>query len=124
MAYRYSLEELITCAGRELAMRERVYPERVSAGRMKREEMAREIALMRSIQELLQAERERRLAAQQAQLFTEIGRPADQDGWNPEDHLVSVRLLGQDQAVTRIVEHHVWKHVISAPELKGLESES
>lgn len=120
MAYRYSLEELITCAGRELAMRERVYPERVTGGRMRREDMQREISLMRSIVEFLQGERERRVAEQQPALFTEVGRPADQDGWNSEDHLVSVKLAGEAQPVTRVVEHHVWKHVISAPEATAL----
>lgn len=45
----YSPRDLIACARRELAIRTRVYPNRVSKGWMQADEAAREIDLMRLI---------------------------------------------------------------------------
>jgi hypothetical protein len=43
----------IACVRREIAMRERVYPKWVNAGRMKAEAAEREIAAMRAVLETL-----------------------------------------------------------------------
>jgi hypothetical protein len=44
-----SLADQIACVRREIAMRERVYPKWVSAGRMKAEAAKRELDAMRAI---------------------------------------------------------------------------
>jgi hypothetical protein len=48
-----SVVDQITCVRREIAMRERVYPKWVNAGRMKAEAAEREIAAMRAVLETL-----------------------------------------------------------------------
>ncbi len=44
-----SFADQIACVRREIAMRERVYPKWVNAGRMKAEAAEREIAAMRAV---------------------------------------------------------------------------
>lgn len=44
-----TLEQQIKCVTREIGMRKRVYPRWVSTGRMKKEEMEREIAAMEAV---------------------------------------------------------------------------
>lgn len=48
------LEALIKCANRETTMRKRVYPNRVSMGKMSKKQMEKEIEMMNDIAELLQ----------------------------------------------------------------------
>jgi hypothetical protein len=48
------IDAQLACAKRELALRERVYPRWTEAGKMPREQAAREIAAMRAICETLQ----------------------------------------------------------------------
>lgn len=52
---RFSLQDLISCASREVAMRQRLYPRWVAEGRMTREKAAREVDLMQEIVERLRA---------------------------------------------------------------------
>lgn len=49
----HSLAELAACAERELKIRRRVYPTRVSTGRMSQQLASREISLMEEIQATL-----------------------------------------------------------------------
>lgn len=49
-----TLEELVKCAKRELAYRRYVYPNRVSAGKMKPEQMKHETACMERIVQILE----------------------------------------------------------------------
>ena len=58
MAEPLALEDLIKCAQRELAMRERVYPKRISEGRMKETTADHEINCMAAILHLLQEKKE------------------------------------------------------------------
>jgi hypothetical protein len=48
-----TLDEKIVCVKREIAMRERVYPGWVAAGRMKQDRADREIEVMKSVLESL-----------------------------------------------------------------------
>ena len=50
-----SLAEQIACIEREIAMRVRVYPRQISAGRMTQVKADREIALMRAVLTTLEA---------------------------------------------------------------------
>lgn len=52
-APRIPFADQIACVRREIAMRERVYPKWVNAGRMKAEAAEREIAAMRAVLETL-----------------------------------------------------------------------
>lgn len=58
------LAQQIRCAERELAMRQRVYPNWVAGGRLSQEKADHEIAAMRAIVETLRASQEK-----QAELF-------------------------------------------------------
>ncbi len=49
-AAEFSARDLYWCARRERAMRESVFGRRVEAGKMRKEEAAREIAMMRAIE--------------------------------------------------------------------------
>lgn len=49
-----SIKDQIACAKRELAMREKVYPRWVAAGRMSPEKSQKEILAMRAIIETLE----------------------------------------------------------------------
>jgi hypothetical protein len=55
----FTLAELAREAEREVIMRENVYANRVSAGKMKAQIAARRIAMMRAIAERLRAEEEK-----------------------------------------------------------------
>jgi hypothetical protein len=55
-----TIDDLIRCAERELAMRERVYPHQVAAGRMRQVIADRELGLMRAIAEQLRLDRDGR----------------------------------------------------------------
>lgn len=52
-----TIEDLITCAEREVRMREQVYPGRIAAGRMRSYHANREIMLMRAIVDELKKRR-------------------------------------------------------------------
>jgi hypothetical protein len=52
-APRIPFADQIACVRREIAMRERVYPKWVNAGRMKAKAAEREIAAMRAVLEIL-----------------------------------------------------------------------
>lgn len=54
----FTMDELAREARRELAMRERLYPGWVEAGRMKIDDAERRIAMMEAIAEILGAETE------------------------------------------------------------------
>lgn len=49
----YSIEDMIKCVERELALRKLMYPKWVMSGRMKQEEANREINTMQAIHETL-----------------------------------------------------------------------
>lgn len=53
-----TLDDEIACARRELAMRERVYPRWIQAGRMTPEQSRHEIATMRAIVKRLERTRD------------------------------------------------------------------
>ena len=53
-----TIEDLIKCAQRELAMRERVYLKRIAEGRMQESAAEHEIACMAAILHLLQEKKE------------------------------------------------------------------
>ena len=53
-----TLDEMVACAERELAMRERVYPKWVESGRMKAEEADQEIHVMKHIASFLARKRD------------------------------------------------------------------
>ncbi|HYJ44041.1 MAG TPA: hypothetical protein VEW06_06255 [Xanthobacteraceae bacterium] len=48
-----SVDDMIACVKREIAMRERVYPRRIAAGHMGQELAWREIATMRAVLQTL-----------------------------------------------------------------------
>jgi hypothetical protein len=50
-----TLDMQIACIRRELAMRQRVYPKWVSAGRMKQAEADKELAAMQAVHDTLSA---------------------------------------------------------------------
>jgi len=54
----FSIADQIACVRREIAMRERVYPKWVSAGRMKHDDAHREIAAMQAVLTTLEALRD------------------------------------------------------------------
>lgn len=49
----FSLEDLLACAKRELALRKNVYPKWVKAGRYTADQARREVAMMEAIVEML-----------------------------------------------------------------------
>lgn len=53
-----TINDLVRCAAHELKLREACYPKWVASGRMKDDEAARELAMMRAILERLIAERD------------------------------------------------------------------
>lgn len=62
----FTAAELIACADREVALRRRVYPKWVNAGRMSREKAEEEIAKMQAISDLLRAAEEKWSTTRQA----------------------------------------------------------
>lgn len=58
-----TLAEEIACVGREIALREAVYPRQVASGRMKRSTADRELAAMRAVLKRLEALRDHMDAA-------------------------------------------------------------
>lgn len=57
----FTLKELRECAEREVKLRERVYPNRITTGRMSAEHAARQIAMMEEIARRLQTEEQAEL---------------------------------------------------------------
>lgn len=118
----HSLEDLIACASRELAMREQVYPRQVERRSMKPDDAARELALMRSLVQFLQSEAKRALAVSEPVLFEELGQAADSDGWQSSDSIVKITRKGQPP-VWRVVEEFVMRSIEKAPEWTPLDPE-
>jgi hypothetical protein len=57
----FSIEELCACARRELALRKRVYPRLIDAGKMTVESAVRETQMMQAILDNLQCQQQPRL---------------------------------------------------------------
>lgn len=55
MPLEITLEQQIACVRRELALRQRVYPKWVSAGRMKQADADKELAAMQAVHDTLSA---------------------------------------------------------------------
>lgn len=77
MSQRIDIDACIACAERELKMRERVYPRRVSDGKMRSDTAAREIATQRDVIALLtwlarNRETVRRVAAMSEHAYREM----------------------------------------------------